>query len=134
MTDIGDGLLWGGAVYLAVNCVVPFSYRKESLIYTAVIALAVICSWTWMRRATLDVCGRVVGSVGRCSMGIYVLHYWVLIYVLSNTSIRLFHLAELFNWYPLLTTACVAVAVFALSYMATHLLLKSRLTRWLIGG
>lgn len=72
-------------------------------------------------------------SIGECSMGIYILHFWLLIYMLSSTSFRVFGIARLMEFCPWATMAAVVVATVAITYAITRFVRKCKIGRLLMG-
>lgn len=73
-------------------------------------------------------------SISNASMGIYILHYWVLIYATSTTS---FHLIGCFNpiSVPLTIFLVIAISIIVIiiSYIGTITLKMNQITKPLIG-
>ena len=75
-------------------------YREGSIIH-AIATCLLICilfclvKKRWNNKQGLKVNAAFIYVVGNSSMGIYIFHFWVLIFMLSSTSIRLFHLNKL---------------------------------------
>lgn len=72
-------------------------------------------------------------SVGRCSMGIYIFHFWLLIYMLSTIYIRVFHIEAFIQSIPVLTILGLVIANFLLCYILTKFICRNKLGKMLLG-
>lgn len=115
-----------------VNYFLPFHYRERSVIHAAALMILILGIWVLFKK--IKHASSIVFSIGKASMGIYVLHYVVLIYLLSSTSFRLFHITEFMQSVPVLTITAIIVVTFIVSFSATLVLRKFKWTKILIGG
>ncbi|MFI3297233.1 MAG: acyltransferase [bacterium] len=75
---------------------------------------------------------KIFSEINRCSYGIYVYHYWLQTYMISQTAKSIFHLEKLAEHvilFPILYT----IASLIISYFATHITLKTRVGKYLLG-
>ena len=78
--------------YVVTICFVPFQYRSPSAIYELAISAIVVVLFLAVESLTLkmqlnECIKKSILSVGRCSMGIYIFHFWLLIYTLYVTPL-----------------------------------------------
>ena len=119
--------------YIAVILIFPFHYRERSIIHAIAISALIYGIWILVKDLKLKL-NRVVGLLGQCSMGIYILHYIVLICLLSSISFRIFHISTLLQAYPMITILGLSIIAYIVSFLSTMLLRTSKWTRVLIGG
>lgn len=119
-------------VYIAVILIFPFHYREQSIIHAVAISSVIYGIWIMIRDLNLKQT-LIVDTLGKCSMGIYVTHYIVLIYLLSSTSFRIFHITSLLQEIPIITTLALAVVAYLVSFLTTMILRTNKWTRVLIG-
>lgn len=120
--------------YIFVNLLIPFHYRNPSLIHSISISAIILSIWCFIDNSShLQRSGVYFFSIGICSMGIYILHYWILIYLLSSTSFRIFNLSTFMHNYPLTTFIVLVAATFIICYAITLLLRKYKWGRFLLG-
>lgn len=112
-------------------------YREGSIIHaiaTCLLICVLFClvrkRWNNKQRLKADA---FISVVGNSSMGIYIFHFWVLIFMLSSTSIRLFHLNKLVEHAPILLAGGLIIVNFLISFVLTVLLRKTRYSCWLLG-
>lgn len=120
-------------VYVVINILFPFHYRERSVIHAIAISAIIMVIWTLIQKVQVKKIG-FVSSLGQQSMGIYILHYMVLIFVLSSTSYRIFHVMGALQTCPILTITAIVVITLATCYVITLLFNSNRWTRYLIGG
>lgn len=120
-------------VYIVVIWIFPFHYRERSIIHAIAISALIYGIWILIKDLKLKL-NRVVCLLGQCSMGIYILHYIVLIYLLSSISFRIFHISTLLQAYPIITILGLSIIAYIISFLSTMLLRTSKWTRALIGG
>lgn len=81
-------------VYFLIMLNIPFHYREKSLIHAAGIGCLILGLWGFIEK--LDIKNFLIinalNSIGFYSMGVYIMHYWLLIFILSSTAINLFAL------------------------------------------
>lgn len=112
-------------------------YREGSIIH-AIATCLLICilfclvkkRWNNKQGLKVDV---FISVVGNSSMGIYIFHFWVLIFMLSSTSIRLFHLDKLVEHTPIFLAGGLIIVNFLISFVLTVLLKRTRYGCWLLG-
>ena len=124
--------------YVVTVCIVPFQYRSPSAIYELVISAIVVVLFLVVESLTSNMqlnefIKKSILSVGRCSMGIYIFHFWLLIYMLSTTSIRVFHIEAFIQSIPVLTILGLVIANFLLCYILTALISKNKIGKLLLG-
>lgn len=76
---------------------------------------------------------RVFSELNRTSYGIYVIHFWLYPFTLSNTAKQLFSMDSLAAEHTILFPLLFFIFSLMLSYIVTLLLLKTRVGRFLIG-
>lgn len=124
--------------YVIAVCIVPFQYRSPSAIYELAISAVVVVSF-WLAESLTkkmrmnEFVKKPILSIGRYSMGIYILHYWILIYLLSTTSIRVFHIESFIQRIPVLTILGLVIVNFFLCYILTTLISRNKIGKLLLG-
>lgn len=77
---------------------------------------------------------KTILSIAASSMGIYILHYWILIYATSSTSLKILglfeHRSQIYVICMLMTITIIAIG---LSYIITTILKSNRFLRMVIG-
>lgn len=124
--------------YILVKIFVPFNYREPSIIHALAESAIILSIWILLEPVNLKIntsskVGRVFLAGGECSMGIYILHYWLLIYLLSSTSFRVFHLSFWLTNYTITTIMLIVFITFAICFVVTRLVRRSKLGRLLLG-
>lgn len=124
--------------YVVTVCIVPFQYRSPSAIYELAISAIVVVLFLVVESLTSkmqlnEFIKKSILSVGRCSMGIYIFHFWLLIYMLSTTSIRVFHIEAFIRSIPVLTILGLVIANFLLCYILTALISRNKIGKLLLG-
>ena len=108
--------------YVIVKLYVPFSYRSPSIIHYLAESAIIFPIWLLFSRFHFYKSAKFFISIGECSMGIYVLHYWFLIYILSSTTFTIFQIPAFIATYPIWTVFVIVGVTFAMSYIATKIL------------
>lgn len=72
-------------------------------------------------------------QLNKYSYGIYVFHFLIQIYLVSNTAKRLFNLPALADEYLILFPLLFFIISFFVSMVLTYLFLKTKVGRFLIG-
>lgn len=120
------------AVYIGINALVPFHYSQPSVAHSIAESAAILVVWlifTKLKQVKLG----VFLAVGECSMGIYILHYWLLIYMLSSTSFRMFNIIRFMETCPWGTVMVIVGVTFALSFVVTYVARINKVGRLLLG-
>lgn len=77
---------------------------------------------------------KIILPVAASSMGIYILHYWILIYATSSTSLRIMGLFEnKSQTYVIFMLLTISIVVISVSYILTSLLKSNRFLKISIG-
>lgn len=124
--------------YVITVCIVPFQYRSPSAIYELAISAIVVVSF-WLAESLTkkmrmnEFVKKPILSIGRYSMGIYILHYWILIYLLSTTAIRVFHIEAFILRIPVLTILGLLIVNFFLCYILTKIVSRNKIGKMLLG-
>ncbi len=122
-------------VYLVIIYFFPRPYGKTIFWYNSLaqilmlISIWYICqkiNWNSFKYINL------VDRFNRYSFGVYIFHCWILPYLISSTSKRLF-LLEKYAEYTILFPFVLFIVTLILSYILTILLYKVRIGRFLIG-
>lgn len=124
--------------YAVTVCIVPFQYRSPSAIYELAISAIVVVLFLVVESLTSkmqlnEFIKKSILSVGRCSMGIYIFHFWLLIYMLSTTSIRVFHIEAFIRSIPVLIILGLLSVNFLLCYSLTKFICRNKLGKMLLG-
>jgi fucose 4-O-acetylase-like acetyltransferase len=124
--------------YVVITCTVPYHYRQPSVIYelaisAMVIAFFLIAEFSNRYMSENSFLKKAILSSGRYSMGIYIFHFWVLIYLLSTTSIRVFHIETLMQKIPLLIVPFLVIVNFSICYTLTALISRNKIGKFLLG-
>ena len=141
ITTIKQYYLWAPllVLFVIIMVYVPFHYRAQSIIHALAESALILVIWTFsekmegMAKNGTNFIARMFCSFGKCSMGTYVLHYWLLIYVLSSTSVSIFHISSYLQSHPIITIFAITVVTFGICYVITLLLQRSKYGRLLIG-
>lgn len=120
--------------YILANSLLPFRYRTPSIIHTLAISSILIVIWYSLRNIEIHKGQKIILNIGKYSLGIYILHFWILIYALSNTSLRIFHIPTLIQKFPIMTVCFIVMIVFFISYIGIGLLHRSKWGRFIIGS
>lgn len=126
-------------LFVIIMVCVPFHYRAPSIIHALAESALILVIWTLSEKVgdiaknRTNFITKMFCSFGKCSMGIYVLHYWLLIYILSSTSVSIFHVTFCLQYYPIITISAITVVSFGICYAITLLLQRSKYGRLLIG-
>ena len=125
-------------LYVVITCTVPYHYRQPSVIYELAISAMVvvfflIAEFSSRYISEKSIFKKTILSIGRYSMGIYIFHFWVLIYLLSTTSIRVFHIETLMQKIPLLTVSALVFVNFIICYTSTALISRNKIGKFLLG-
>lgn len=120
-------------IYAFINILWPFHYRERSIVHAIAISALILAIWIILQKLRLKK-NSLVSSIGRQSMGIYVLHYAALIFILSSTSFKVFHFNDTMQTLPTLTITIIIVMTLTVCYVMSMLLNSNRWTRYLIGG
>ena len=133
-------LLWVPLVlfYVGVNIFVPFHYREPSIIHALAESAIILSIWTLLEPINLKISlegkvRRLFLAIGSCSMGIYILHYWLLIYILSSTSFSIFHIALGLQNYTFVTVIIIVFVTFICSLFITNFARRYKFGRLLLG-
>ena len=133
-------LLWVPLVlfYVGVNIFVPFHYREPSIIHALAESAIILSIWTLLEPINLKISlegkvSRLFLAIGSCSMGIYILHYWLLIYILSSTSFSIFHIVLGLQNYTFVTVMIIVFLTFICSLFITNFARRYKLGRLLLG-
>lgn len=124
--------------YVVITCTVPYHYRQPSVIYelaisAMVVAFFLIAEFSNRYMSENSFLKKAILSTGRYSMGIYIFHFWMLIYLLSTTSIRVFHIETLMQKLPFLTVSALVIVNFIICYTMTAFISKSKIGKLLLG-
>ena len=124
--------------YVIAVSIVPFQYRSPSAIYELAISAIVVVLFLFAEVLTKkweakDLIKKSILSIGRYSMGIYILHFWILIYLLSTTAIRVFHIEAFIQRIPVLTISGLVIVNFLLCYILTALISRNKIGKLLLG-
>lgn len=124
--------------YVIAVSIVPFQYRSPSAIYELAISAIVVVLFLFAESLTKkweakDLIKKSILSIGRYSMGIYILHFWILIYLLSTTAIRVFHIEAFIQRIPVLTISGLVIVNFLLCYILTALISRNKIGKLLLG-
>ena len=124
--------------YVITVSIVPFQYRSPSAIYELAISAIVVVLFLFAESLTKkweakDLIKKSILSIGRYSMGIYILHFWILVYLLSTTSIRVFHIEAFISKIPVLTISGLVIVNFLLCYILTALISRNKIGKLLLG-
>lgn len=77
---------------------------------------------------------KTILSIAASSMGIYILHYWILIYTTSSTSLKIMGLFEYRSQiYVICMLVIITIITIVLSYIITTILKSNRFLRMVIG-
>lgn len=76
---------------------------------------------------------RIFGELNRTSYGIYVLHYWLQVLIVSSSVKQVLHLDELAANHIYAFPLILFLATLLMSYVGTRILLKTSVGRFLIG-
>lgn len=126
-------------LFVIIMVCVPFHYRTPSIIHALAESALILVIWAFSEKVEDIVKNRtnfitkMFCSFGNCSMGVYVLHYWLLIYILSSTSVSIFHVTFCLQYYPIITIFSMTIVSFVICYAITLLLQRSKYGRLLIG-
>lgn len=124
--------------YVITVSIVPFQYRSPSAIYELAISAIVVVLFLFAESLTKkweakDLIKKSILSIGRYSMGIYILHFWILVYLLSTTAIRVFHIEAFIQRIPVLTISGLVIVNFFLCYILTTLISRNKIGKLLLG-
>lgn len=72
-------------------------------------------------------------SVSACSLGIYIFHNWMEVYLISSTAQRLFPITEFASQHIILFPLLFTIAAFVVSLILTKLMLKTNIGQMLFG-
>lgn len=124
--------------YVGVNIFVPFHYREPSIIHALAESSVILSIWILLEPFNEKInskrkISKIFLTIGECSMGIYILHYWLLIYVLSNTSFRIFHIALGLQHYTFITVIIIEIVTFVLCLGVTKFIRRNKYGKLLLG-
>lgn len=124
--------------YIVTALFVPFQYRSPSIIYTLAISAFILAIWGLVENFTNSInistkINKAIISVGRCSMGIYILHYWLLIYLLSSTSLHIFRIDQFIQKYQFLIILTIVLITFIFCDALTMVCRKNKYGRMILG-
>lgn len=124
--------------YVGVNTFVPFHYREPSIIYALAESSVILSIWILLEPVNEKVnskrkISKIFLTIGECSMGIYILHYWLLIYVLSSTSFRIFHISLGLKHYTFITVIIIEIVTFVLCLGITKFIRRYKYGKLLLG-
>lgn len=120
-------------VYATINILLPFHYRERSIAHAIAVSSFIMAIWAVAPKIHFAKSG-IVESVGKYSMGIYILHYIVLIFILSSTSFRLFHIKDALTIFSILTIVTILAITLIICYICVFFLRINKWTRCMIGG
>ena len=126
-------LLGGWGIYYSIKT------GEFKVIYAQVGYLSIVLLiWSLINYIILKYPGKwlesgVFKELNRTSYGIFVLHNWLQLFMISKTAQNLLHLDVLAENYVVLFPLCFFLLSLFLSYMGTVLMLKTRVGRFLIG-
>lgn len=76
----------------------------------------------------------IILKLASASMGVYILHYWVLIYTTSSTALRVAGMTEdSSRYYQLALVVLISIVTFVISNILTHFLSKTKVGKLVIG-
>lgn len=123
--------------YIIIVSLIPFHYRVPSILHSLAISVLIIAVWGLIERVDniniIKKYNKVILSIGKCSMGIYILHYWFLIYLLSNTVLQIFKISMLIKEHLLLIILMITLIAFTFCYIVTMICRKNKYGKVLLG-
>lgn len=134
MTAIKRNHLWLLLLlmYVAVKIAIPFHYRQPSIVHTMSDSAAILVIWLIFINLNKIKSG-VFLAIGENSMGIYIMHYWLLIYILSGTSFRIFDISQFMESCPWVTVIVIVIVTFVISIAIVAISRMTRMGRLLLG-
>lgn len=130
------GLIWILGTYYTIVFVKTDDYRTVigELGYLSIVLLVwFVVNWCVSNYSGKWLESSVFKQLNRTSYGIFVLHNWLQLFMISKTSQHLFHLDSLAQNHVILFPLCFFLSSLFLSYLGTIMILKTRAGRFLIG-
>lgn len=124
--------------YIIIFSSIPFHYRVPSIIHTLAISVLIIAIWGLIEHFVNNIniikkYNEVILSIGKCSMGIYILHYWFLIYLLSDTILSILKISILIKEHLFLVILMITLVTFTFCYIVTMICRKNKYGKVLLG-
>ena len=134
MKTVGRYYIWTVllVIYFFIKVFIPFHYGQPSVVHSIAESAVIIVVWLIFTKLK-QIKSRVFLAVGECSMGMYILHYWLLIYMLSSTSFRMFNIIRFMEICPWGTVMVIVGVTFALSFVVAKVARINKLGRLLLG-
>lgn len=122
------------AYYIFVTCFYPTIYADFT--WYSISAMGAIMVVIWYLTMKVDwnryIIGRYLIYLALFNFGVYIFHYWIQGFLISNTAKRILHLDQLASEHMVLFPLCFFIVSYIVSIMVTMIFYKFKLERKLL--